>query len=97
MTIKQLIDQFLDGAEDGYTGSKSIPGNLKIKGDYLIHYYTVIAQRREGAEMIVNLSQYSIQTGSVQKKLKEALAGQNYVVVKRVPKDYCGDLSIYLK
>ena len=47
--------------------------------------------------MIVNLSQYSIQTGNVQKKLKEALADQNYIIVKRVPKDYYGDLSVYIK
>lgn len=87
----------MEGAEDGYTGSKSAPGNLRIKGDYLIHYYTVIAQRREGADMIVNLFQYSIQTGNVQKKLKEALADQNYIIVKRVPKDYYGDLSVYIK
>ena len=69
MTIKQVIELFLGGAEEGYTGSKSNPGNLKIKGDKLFHYSTVIAQRDSAKNYYVNLSQYSIQTGNVQKQL----------------------------
>ncbi len=42
---------------------------------------------------IVNLSQYSIQTGRVQKMLKETLKGQSYYTVLKVPRDYTGSLS----
>lgn len=83
MTIKQVIELFLGGAEEGYTGSKSNPGNLKIKGDKLFHYSTVIAQRDSAKNYYVNLSQYSIQTGNVQKQLKTALEGQDYEGRKR--------------
>ena len=97
MTIKQVIELFLGGAEEGYTGSKSNPGNLKIKGDKLFHYSTVIAQRDSAKNYYVNLSQYSIQTGNVQKQLKTALEGQDSVSVKRVPRDYEGSLADYEK
>ena len=53
MTIKQVIELFLGGAEEGYTGSKSNPGNLKIKGDKLFHYSTVIRMRKRSASIPV--------------------------------------------
>ena len=94
MTIRKLIDLFLDGAENGHTGTKSTPGNLRIVKDKLFHYDTVIAERVNGT-YYVNLSQYSIQTGNVQKQLKEALMGEKYTVVKKVPRDYKGSLVDY--
>ena len=38
----QVVQDFLDGATEGRSGSG---GNLIIKGDQLIHYQTVIAER----------------------------------------------------
>lgn len=96
MTIKNLIDLFLDGADSGYTGTKSSPGNLRIVGNKLFHYDTVIAER-VNETYYVNLSQYSIQTGNVQKQLKAALTGAKYVAVKKVPRDYSGSLVAYEK
>ena len=47
MTIMNLIDLFLSGSKEGSTGTKSMPGNLKIRGDKLFHYDTVIAERTD--------------------------------------------------
>jgi hypothetical protein len=96
MTIKNLIELFLDGEENGYTGTKSSPGNLKIVKDKLFHYDTVIAERANDT-IYVNLSQYSIQTGNVQKQLKAALVGKEFIAVKKVPRDYKGSLVAYEK
>ena len=94
MKIRNVIDLFLDGAENGHTGTKSCPGNLKIVKDKLFHYDTVIAER-VNETIYVNLSQYSIQTGNVQKQLKEALNDTKYAAVKKVPRDYKGSLVDY--
>ena len=97
MTIRNLINLFLSGAEEGATGTKSSPGNLTIRENKLIHYCTVIAERLDSETYIVNLSQYSIQTGSVQKQLKDALQGKQYITVKKVPRDYSGSLQSFIK
>ena len=97
MTIANLIELFLSGAEEGATGTKSIPGNLKIHGKQLFHYDTVIAEYTDSGSLIVNLTQYSIQTGNVQKQLKAALSEINYTVVKKVPRDYAGSLVLFVK
>lgn len=97
MTIKNLIELFLSGSKEGSTGTKSMLGNLKIRGDKLFHYDTVIAERTDSGSFIINLSQYSIQTGNVQKQLKQALLGQEYVIVKKVPRDYSGSLDFFPK
>ena len=96
ITIKQLIDEFANGATEGFTGTKSNPGNLLIKGSQLIHYQTPIAERTEDG-WIINLSQYSIQTGSVQKQIKERFENVDYCVVKKVPRDYKGSLKDFQK
>lgn len=90
--FQNIIDLFLAGETSGRAGSKSSPGNLGIQGNQLFHYNTPIMERC-GEEMIVNLSQYSIQTGRVQKMIKETLGEQYYKVVRRVPRDYKGSLS----
>ena len=94
ISIKDLIDSFIAGAETGHTGSRSCPGNLKISENKLIHYNTVIAERVD-SQLYVNLSQYSVQTGYVQKQLKEALSGKDYIVVKKVNRDYNGSLKAF--
>ena len=94
MTIKNVIELFLNGAESGHTGTKSIPRNLRIVENKLFHYDTVIAERTN-EKIYVNLSRHSIQTGNVQKQLKEALIGEKYIAVKKVPRDYKGSLVDY--
>lgn len=39
-TFQQIIDLFVDGATEGYSGTKTNKGNLKIEGNQLIHYST---------------------------------------------------------
>lgn len=97
MTIKNLIELFLSGSKEGSTCAKSMPGNLKIRGDKLFHYDTVIAERTDSGSFIINLSQHSIRTGNVQKQLKQALLGQEYVIVKKVPRNYSGSLKFFSK
>jgi len=53
ITFKKLISMFLDGAIEGVAGTKNNPGNLKIKGQQLLHYNTVILEKRE-SELIIN-------------------------------------------
>ena len=45
MTQEQIVKSFLDGAQEG---ASSGAGNLKIQGDRLIHYKTVISERYNG-------------------------------------------------
>ena len=90
--FQDIIDSFLSGATTGRAGSKTSPGNLGIKGDQLFHYTTPIMER-DGKELIVNLSQYSIQSGRVQKMIKASLANKEYKIVRHVPIDYKGSLK----
>ena len=92
MNFQSLIDLFISGETSGRAGTKSAPGNLYIQQEQLIHYNTPIMERYKDT-YIVNLSQYSIQTGRVQKMLKETLGGTQYYWVLRVPRDYKGSLS----
>ena len=92
MNFQTIIDLFLAGETSGRAGSKTAPGNLYIKGEQLIHYNTPIMERY-GEEYIVNRSQYSIQTGRVQKMLKESLKDRHYYWVLKVPRNYKGSLS----
>lgn len=65
----KLIELFRDGASIGVsTGG----GNLKIYGDKLIHFDTVIAERYKG-KFILNNSRYSLVTGTLQKKIKQII------------------------
>ena len=93
--FQDIINMFLNGETSGRAGSKSAPGNLGIQGDQLLHYTTPIMERSEKG-IVVNLSQYSIQTGQVQKKIKETLGDNDYIVVRRVPRDYKGSVQDFL-
>lgn len=94
-TMKTLINEFLDGSIEGITGSGSSPGNLKIKGDQLIHFSTPIFERMENY-YILNMTRYSIQTGRLQKLIMELVPEKNIVVVLKVPMDYHGSLKNYM-
>lgn len=92
MNFQTLIDMFISGETTGRAGTKTNPGNLAIQNNQLIHYSTPIMERSNNG-FIVNLSQYSIQTGRVQKMLKESLKGVHYYWVLKVPRDYKGSLQ----
>lgn len=87
-----LVNEFVDGATEGVC---SWGQNLVIKGDKLIHYSTVIAERDNG-KVLLNVTRYSLETGRVQKKVKLAVPEENLVIVKRVPVDYMGSLKRYV-
>lgn len=84
ITQLQLIEKFINGEEEGYTGTDLNPGTLKIIRDQLIHYDTVILERYNDV-FILNTTRYSLQTGKVQKKIKERIDTFNRLHVEQVP------------
>lgn len=62
-----VINAFVNG------DSKPKTTNLKIEGDKLINYGTVIAERN-GDQLIVNVTKYSVSTTTIQNKLIGAIA-----------------------
>lgn len=82
----QIVDDFLDGATEGRSGAG---GNLIIKGDQLIHYQTVIAERCE-EKIILNYTRYSMVTGKIQKVLKEKVPEDKLIMVGRITINYNG-------
>lgn len=96
LTFQYIIDAFIDGETDIVSGTKSSPGNLKVIENQLIHYNTPIAERYND-KFIVNITRYSIQTGQVQKKIKESISEEKLIFVKRVPSDMKGSLKDYIE
>ena len=96
ITFQHVIDMFIDGSKEGCSGTKESHGNLKIKGDQLIHYSTPIAERFEN-KYILNTTRYSMQTGQVQKKIKASIPDEKRIDVKRVPSDTQLSLSSYIE
>lgn len=92
LTFQQLVERFLKGDT---TGVSSGIGNLKIKNDQLIHYSTVIAERYKD-KVLVNISRYSLQTGKLQKILRESISFKKLVEVRRVPKNYTNTLANFI-
>jgi hypothetical protein len=94
--MKDIINEFVEGAVDGVSGNKSNPGNLKIKENQMIHFNTPILERNE-LGYIINMTRYSIQTGRLQKLINELITEDLLIVVLRVPMDYKGSLSDFIK
>ncbi|HEL1234560.1 TPA: hypothetical protein TVN79_002055 [Streptococcus equi subsp. zooepidemicus] len=88
MTQEQLIDEFLNGATEGICGGS---GNLKIKGDKLVHYQTAIAERY-GEKIIINVTRYSLVTGRLQKMLNQKVAEEKQIIARRVKEGHNGSL-----
>lgn len=86
VSFQKIIDMFLSGSQEGYSGSKTKRGNLKIKENQLIHYHTPIAERYND-KFILNITRYSLQTGQLQKKIKESIDSNKRIDVKNVPSD----------
>jgi hypothetical protein len=63
MTTQQLVREFAYGATKGKASS------LRIEGDKLFNYNTVIAQRINGA-IVLNVTKYSVTTSKHQNRLK---------------------------
>ena len=84
----QVVQEFLDGVTEGRSGSG---GNLQIKGNQLIHYQTVIAERY-GEKIILNITRYSLVTGKIQKSIKELLPEDKLIVISRIAINYMGTL-----
>ena len=89
----QIIDDFIAGATEGVCGGGA---NLKIQGNQLIHYQTVIAERTE-ENIVLNHTRYSIVTGRIQKMIREKVSDKFLVSVGKVPEGYKDSLTIFLK
>lgn len=96
ITQLQLIEKFINGEEEGYTGTDLNPGTLKIIRDQLIHYDTVILERYNDV-FILNTTRYSLQTGKIQKKIKERIDAFNRLHVEQVPINTTQSLQTFLK
>lgn len=96
ITQLQLIEKFINGEEEGYTGTDINPGTLKIMRNQLIHYDTVILERYNDI-FILNTTRYSLQTGKVQKKIKERIDVFNRLHVEKVPINTTQSLQTFLK
>lgn len=83
-TQSQIVDEFIKGTTSAVCGGA---GNLKIQGNQLIHYATVIAERYE-EKYILNHTRYSIVTGRIQKMLKEKIESDKVIDVGRIPEGY---------
>lgn len=89
----KLIEMFKDGVTTGVsTGGM----NLKICGDKLIHFDTVIAERYK-EKFILNNSRYSLVTGTLQKKIKKIIGEENLIMVTKIERDYNGSLVPFIK
>lgn len=87
MTIDVLIDEFISGKTEG----SNVSGKLKISGDKLIHYETVILERYNDS-FILNYSRYSMTTGVLQNKIRDKIKDYNYFTLTKVPRGFLGSL-----
>lgn len=95
-TMKDIINEFKSGAEEGISGNKSNPGNLKIKKNQVIHFATPILERTQ-RDCLLNMTRYSIQTGRLQKLINELMDNEKLKIVLRVPMDYKGSLLDFIE
>lgn len=93
MTQEQLVKNFLNGAQDG---ASSGAGNLKIQGNLLIHYQTIISERC-GDKFILNVTRYSIVTGRIQKILRENIPENILLTAHKVPEGTNDSLLPFVK
>ena len=82
----------MNGAQEGQSAGQ---GNLRIKGDVLVHYTTPILERYKG-KYILNNTRYSIVTGRLQKQIRESVNEDTITVVTKVPEGYKGSLREFL-
>lgn len=88
MKNAELVKNFVYGDTKGKTA------NLKIEGDKLVSYNTVIAQRRAGKVMLINGTKYSPTTSKIQNMLKRLEFAFDETSID-VPRG-AGDLTRYI-
>lgn len=91
-TFKELIEKFVSGEREGASAGQ---GNLKIKGNRLVHYYTPILERFDG-KYLLNNTRYSLVTGRLQKQIREVIPEEKLVIVVKVPEGYQGSLVDFI-
>lgn len=91
ITQIELLRQFLE--EDLKEGDA---GNGHVRNDQYIHYWTPILERYED-KYIFNQTRYSVITGQIQKRMKNAIPSEKLIVVGRVPENYSGRLKDFIK
>lgn len=83
MRIEDLIYQFHYGAKKGSAGGCAYGiRNLRIEGDRLYNYHTIIALRTEDG-VILNNHRYSVSTSRIQNYIRNICD-----VIKEVDGDY---------
>ena len=92
MNFKQVLEAFISGATEGVSAGQ---GNLRIKGDVLIHYTTPILERYNG-KYILNYTRYSIVTGKLQKQIKELISEEKIIQITKVPEGYKSSLVDFI-
>ena len=65
MTIEQVVKNFKNGAVKGQASG----GRVRIEGEFLINFSTVIAQRIQGGVRL-NVRKYSRTTSKLQSKIR---------------------------
>lgn len=93
ITQKMIVQDFIMGKTEGVCGGA---GNLKIIGDKLIHYQTVIAERRPDV-IILNITRYSLVTGRIQKDIGNYAIDKKIIYARGVPEGYRGELVDFVK
>ena len=79
MTNIELIKRFSKGYTSGGSGGKAFNNkyNLRIEGDNLVNYSTIIAKRGLNGEIVLNKKKYSRTTSKIQSYIR------NYCNVSR--------------
>ena len=91
ITQIELLRQFLE--EDLKEGDA---GNGHVRNDQYVHYWTPILERY-GDKYIFNQTRYSIITGQLQKRMKNAIPSEKMIIVGKVPENYEGTLSVFIR
>lgn len=73
MTNLELIKSFNRGAKSGYSGGRDKDlkrYNLRIEGDNLVNYSTIIAKRGLNGAIVLNKKKYSRTTSKLQSYIR---------------------------
>ena len=72
MTNRDLIKAFDRGATSGGSGGKTYNNkyNLRIEGNNLVNYSTIIAKRGLNGEIVLNKKRYSRTTSKIQSYIR---------------------------
>lgn len=82
MTNEQILKKFVEGATTGKTN------NLRIVGNLLYNYQTVIAERSETNGFALNRTKYSQTTSKIQSKIASILHNTKTIEIIDVPEGF---------